>query len=111
MKYNLRKFQEGGAMPPQEPAPAGPEAGAAPGGAPAGAPAGPEGGAEGGDPLTQLLQMSMQALQSQDCQAAMAVCQALVQLAQQSQGAPQEQPAPEGEPVYRRGGKLARVIK
>lgn len=107
MKYNFRKFQEGGAMPPQEQAPTG----AAPGGAPAGAPAGPEGGAEGGDPLEQLLQMSMQALQSQDCQAAMAVCQALVQLAQQSQGAPQEQPAPEGEPVYRRGGKLARVIK
>jgi len=104
MKFKTLKFQEGGAMPPQE-APAGaPEAGQA------GAPA--EGGPEAGgqDPLMQLVQMSMQALQSQDCQAAMAVCQAFVQLAQQ-QGGAEQQPEPQGEPVYRRGGKLARLIK
>jgi hypothetical protein len=58
MKFKTLKFQEGGAMPPQE-APAGaPEAGGAPAGAPA------EGGPEAGgqDPLMQLVQMSMQAL-------------------------------------------------
>jgi len=54
--------------------------------------------------------MSMQALQSQDCQAAMAVCQAFVQLAQQ-QGGGAEQPEPQGEPVYKQGGKFARLIK
>lgn len=106
MKFKTLKFQEGGAMPPQE-APAGaPEAGGAPAGAPA------EGGPEAGgqDPLMQLVQMSMQALQSQDCQAAMAVCQAFVQLAQQ-QGGGAEQPEPQGEPVYKKGGKFARLIK
>lgn len=104
MKFKTLKFQEGGAVPPQE-APAGaPEAGGAPAGAPAEAEAG------GQDPLMQLVQMSMQALQSQDCQAAMAVCQAFVQLAQQ-QGGGAEQPEPQGEPVYKQGGKFARLIK
>ena len=104
MKFKTLKFQEGGAVPPQE-APAGtPEAGGAPAGAPA------EGEAGGQDPLMQLVQMSMQALQSQDCQAAMAVCQAFVQLAQQ-QGGGAEQPEPQGEPVYKKGGKFARLIK
>lgn len=102
MKFKTLKFQEGGAMPPQTAPMGAPEAG----GAPAEAPAGPEAG--GQDPLQQLVQMSMQALQSQDCQAAMAVCQAFVQLAQQ-QGAPAEEP--QGEPVYKKGGKFARLIK
>lgn len=100
MKIKTLKFQEGGAMPQQEAAPE----------AQAGAPV--EGGPEAGgqDPLMQLVQMSMQALQSQDCQAAMAVCQAFVQLAQQ-QGGAEQQPEPQGEPVYRKGGKFARLIK
>lgn len=90
---NARKFQEGGAMMPEE----------GMGGAPEGEmPA--EGGApqQGGDPLMQLAEMSAQALQAQDCQMAMQVCEAFLQLIQQAQGggAPQEQP------VYRRGGKL-----
>ena len=100
MKFKTLKFQEGGAIPPQEAPTGAPEAG--------GAPAGPEAG--GQDPLMQLVQMSMQALQSQDCQAAMAVCQAFVQLAQQ-QGGAEQQPEPQGEPVYKKGGKFARLIK
>ena len=103
---NVYKFQDGGAMPAEGPAPEemGPE------GMPAEAPAGPE---AGGDPLMQIAQMAMQALQSQDCNAAMQVCEAFVQLIQQAQGggAPQEAPAPEGEPVFRKGGKLARYVK
>ena len=64
-----RKFQDGGAMPPE----------GAPVEAPAeGAPA-PE---QGGDPLTQILQVAAMALQNQDCEAAMAVCQAFIELAQ-----------------------------
>lgn len=89
-----RKFQEGGAMPA---------------GAPAAAPQGGE------DPMAMLIQGAQQAVQSQDCQIAMQVCQMLLELA--GGGAPAEAapaeaaPAPaEGEPVYRRGGRLVRRI-
>lgn len=96
-KKILSKFQEGGAMP------AGPE-GAAPQEAPA------EGGApegQGGDPMAEILQVAAQAVESQNCDAAMAVCQALMQLAQGAQGG--EAPA-EGQPVYRRGGRLVKRV-
>ena len=88
------KFQEGGAMP----------AGAAP--------QGPEGGQ---DPMAMLIQGAQQAVQAQDCQIAMQVCQMLLELAGGgAEAAPAESaPAPEaaqGEPVYRRGGKLLRRI-
>lgn len=59
---------------------------------------------EGGDPTQQILEVAAQALQNQDCQAAMAVCQALIQMVQG--GAPQEAPAGQ-EPVYRAGGRLS----
>lgn len=103
MKIALRKFQEGGPMKPQE----------APQGAPA--PEGQEGAPtpQGGeDPIAQIAQVAMQAIQNQDCEAAMAVCQAFIQMIQQQGqgGAPEEQ-APEGEPVYKAGGKLVGRIK
>ena len=110
MKIGLRKFQQGGPMGPE----AAPTAGAAPveqvpaeGGAPE------EGGmpAEGQDPIMQIAQVAMQALQTQDCEAAMAVCQAFIQLIQQSQGGAPEEAAPAGEPVYRAGGKLVGRIR
>lgn len=88
------KFQEGGAMPA---------------GAPAAAPQGGE------DPMAMLMQGAQQAVEAQDCQIAMQVCQMLLELA--GGGAPAEAapaeaaPAPaEGEPVYRRGGRLVRRI-
>ena len=76
--------------------------------APAGAPAGGE------DPMMQILQVAMQAVQSNNCEAALAVCQALVQLAQGGAGgsAPEEAApaeAPAEEPVYARYG--ARLIR
>ena len=89
------KFQEGGAMPA---------------GAPAAAPQGGE------DPMAMLMQGAEQALQTQDCQIAMQVCQMLLELAgggaAPAEAAPAEAaPAPaEGEPVYRRGGRLVRRI-
>ena len=60
--------------------------------------------AEGGgqDPMAQLLEAAAQAVQTQDGQLALQVCQALVEMAGGGQ------PAPEQEPVYRRGGKLVR---
>lgn len=85
-------FQEGGAMP---------------------APAqGPQGGE---DPMAMLIQGANQALQAQDCEIAMQVCQMLVELAgggAPAEAAPQEAaPAPaESQPVYRRGGRLLRRI-
>lgn len=98
MEYKfIKKFQDGGAMAP-EAAPQGAEQGGAPA----------EQGAEQ-DPMAMLLQAAAQALQNQDCNMAMQVCQALVQLAQQGQGggAPEEA----GQPVYKKGGKLVRRIK
>lgn len=88
----IKRFQEGGPMeaPMEEGAPM------------EGAPA-PEQGGE--DPMMQVLQIAQQALQEQNCEAAMAVCQALLQLAQ---GGGQEAPAE--EPTYaRRGARLVRV--
>ena len=81
---------------------------------PAGAaPQGPEGGQ---DPTAMLMQGAEQALQAQDCEIAMQVCQMLLELAgggaAPAEAAPAEAaPAPaEGEPVYRRGGRLVRRI-
>ena len=88
MKVNIKKFQEGGAMAPQA--------------APAQDPA-----AAQQDPMMQLAQMAAQALQSQDGNMAMQVCQVLMQALQQSPAPAEAQPA---EPVYRRGGTLLRRI-
>lgn len=91
MKVKTFKFQEGGA-------------------APAGAPQGAQ------DPMAVLIQGAQQAVQSNDCQVALQVCQMLLELTQQAapaQAAPAETAAPapaEGEPVYRMGGKLSRRI-
>lgn len=97
MRIKARKFQEGGPMPAEE-APM--EQAPAEGGAPAGG--SPE------DALMQMAQLAMQALQNQDCQAAMAVCQAFVEMIQAQQGGGGA--APE-EPVYRAGGRLVRRIR
>lgn len=95
MEIKFRKFQQGGAMPEQG-VPAEPQAQEAPAGAE--------------DPMMQLIQAAAQALQGQDCNLAMQVCQALVQLVQSSQDG--AAPAPEEtEPVYRRGGTLVRRIR
>ena len=91
---NVMKFQEGGAMAPQA-APAEPQEAQAPAGA-----GSPE------EMLMQIAQTAMQALQNQDCDSAMAVCQAFVQMIQEQQSSAAE-PA---EPVYRAGGKLVRRI-
>ena len=92
MKLKVQKFQEGGAMPTEE-APREQEAPVQSGG--------PE------DAIMQMAQLAMQALQNQDCESAMAVCQAFVEMIQAQQGGGA---APE-EPVYRAGGKLVRRIR
>lgn len=83
----IKKFQQGGAI-PAEAAPVAPEAA-------------PEAAQQ--DPIAMLAEMSMQALETQDCQIAMQVCEGFVSLIQQMQGG-----APAQEPVFRRGGKMLR---
>lgn len=111
----VRKFQDGGAMAADDQAAMeqAPEQGGAPeeAGAPAPqqgpAPQGPQQGPQ--DPIAMIAQAAAQALQTQDCQLAMQVCQAFLQIIQQMQGsggAPEQ-----GAPVYRKGGKLAYRIK
>ena len=94
----VSKFQEGGAIPAGESTTA--EA-AAP--TPTGAPA--EAGTQ--DPMMQIAQVAAQALQTNDCQAAMAVCQAFVELVAQAVGAGRPQGEMPAEPVMaKRGAKL-----
>lgn len=106
-----RKFQQGGPVD----APAGGEGEPmsqeeAPEEAPEeGAPEEQQGGSEQ-DPMMQLAQMFSQGLQNQDCQMLMQGAQMFLQLLQQSQGGGEQQ-APQGEPVFRRGGRLAYRIK
>lgn len=107
-----RKFQQGG---PVE-APVGAEAGEQmpeEGGTPEEEQMPEEGVPEGGgeqDPMMQLAQMFAQGLQNQDCQMLMQGAQMFLQLLQQSQGGEQPQ-EPQGEPVFRRGGRLAYRIR
>ena len=110
MDIYLRKFQDGGAMDQQQ-APEPQDQGGAP--EQVGAPA-DEGGEQpqgGQDPVMQIAQVAMQAIQNKDCEAAMSVCQAFIQLIQQNQGGAPEEQAPQGEPVYRAGGKLVGRIR
>lgn len=82
------KFQEGGQMPAGAPAPGG-----------------------GQDPMAMLMQGAQQAVQAQDCEIAMQVCQMLLELAGGAPAPAEGAAAPaEGEPVYRNGGKLLRRI-
>lgn len=91
VKNYVPMFQEGGAMPAE---------------APQGAETMPQ--EQGGDPVTELADMAVQALQGQDCETALAVCEGYIQLVQEMAGGGEAAPeaAPEGEPVYRAGGKL-----
>lgn len=90
----LRKFQEGGAAPAPEQA-------------------APQGGGE--DPTAMLMQGAQQAVQNQDCQIAIQVCQMILEMlggggAPAEGGVPEGAPAEEGQPVYRRGGRLIRRV-
>lgn len=99
----VQKFQMGGPVQPTAPA----EEPTQTGGAPVQEQSPEQGGEQ--DPMVILAQMSAQAIQSQDCQMAMQVCQAFLEIMQQMQGgAPEE---PQGEPVFRKGGVLVRRIK
>ena len=94
MKFkNIGKFQEGGAMSPQDPA-------AAQG---------------GGDPMQEILMGCQQAVETQDCQIALQVCQVMLEMAGGATAPAEAAPAPApeeaaSEPVYRKGGILVRRV-
>jgi hypothetical protein len=93
----IREYQEGGNMPS---APA------------TGAPAGPEGGQ---DPIMQIADIFAQGLQSGDCNMLAQGAQMFIQLISQAmnQAGPQGpvDQAPEGEPVFKKGGKIVKRKK
>lgn len=98
-----KKFQQGG---PVEAPADGAEAPVSQEEAP-GEPAPEEEGQE--NPMMQLAQVFAQGLQNQDCQMLAQGAQMFLQLVEQSQGGGAEEP--QGEPVFRRGGRLAYRIK
>ena len=102
MKFNIKndelkqllKFQEGGEMTE----------------APAEVPA--EAPEQGGSPEEQILQAAAQAVQTQDCQLGLQVCQILLEMAGGGGSAQPAPAAPEGqEPVYRKGGRLVKWVR
>lgn len=96
IQSKISRFQQGGAAPvPQDPAAGGALAEGAPE------------GAQAGNPMEQILQVAAQAVQTGNCEAALAVCQTLMSAAQGGMG-PRE--APQEEPTFaRNGSKLRRV--
>lgn len=60
------------------------------------------------DPLMMIAEIFMQGLQTQNCEMLAQGAQAFLQLLQQAQGGGAEPvgAAPEGEPVFKKGGKL-----
>ena len=61
----------------------------------------------GGSPEEQLMMACQQAVETQNCELALQVCQAVMQM--MGGGAPAAPEAP-GAPVYKKGGKLSRWI-
>lgn len=104
IKTNVQFLQEGGPMGAQtNDTSAAPAGNTAEGG---NAPQGED------DALLMLAQMAAQALQNNDGQMALEVCQGFLQLVQQMAGeAGGPETAPQGEPVYRKGGKFVGRIK
>lgn len=61
-----------------------------------------------GDPLMEIAQIFMQGLQTQNCELLAQGAQAFLMLLQQAQGEAQQAPIgePQGEPVFKKGGKI-----
>lgn len=93
LRRNISKFQEGGAMPMEDPA-------MAEGQTMTEGPA-PQGG---GDPIEELIMAAMQAVETQDCEVALGVCQVLAELAMQQGGGD----APQEPQFAKQGAKLVR---
>lgn len=89
LKKPVKKFQQGG---------------------PVGEPTAPVQGGSQEDPMAQLVQIFAEGLQNQDCQALAQGAEMFLQMVQQASGQqmPQEE---QGEPVFKKGGRLSYRIK
>lgn len=96
----IKKYQMGGEMPAGAPAPGAVPAEAAP--APAQA---------GGDPLMEIAQLFAQGLQTGDCNLLAQGAEAFLMLLQQASAPAPMEAAPQGQPVFKKGGKLVRRKK
>lgn len=90
-----RKFQDGGAIED-------PNAAAMAGGMPADASMAAQGG--GQDPMGMIIELFVQGLQAQNCEALAQGAQLFLQLVQQAQGGAEAAPA--GQPVFAKGGRI-----
>ena len=100
MKVNVKKFQAGGPMPEEAGAPMPAEVGA---------PAPEQGGAADQEAamMEQLYQMAGEIIQQMGPEAAAMLAQAIMEMLQGG-GGQAPMPAPEEQPVYRKGGVLVR---
>lgn len=106
IKSRVPKFQQGGMTPTA----AGDEAAMQPSSVPVDQ-AGNSAAGQEMDPIMQLVQLAQQALQTGDGQLALQVCEgflALVQAMASDAGSSQE--APQGEPIFKAGGKIVRRV-
>ncbi len=93
-EYKVKKLQAGG-MPAEAPMEQGP----------------PQGG--GGDPVMELMQAGMQALETQDCETGFQVLAAMLELiggAMQGEGGAPPAMEMGGPVIYKKGGKISAVV-
>lgn len=106
-KYNApRKFQEGGVM-PADPAAMGGDPAMMQEGAPQGA---PQGGGEDAM-MQQVAQVAQEIISSMGPEAAMMLAQVIMEMVQGGGGQAPVGQAPEGEPIFKRGGKICGRLK
>lgn len=63
------------------------------------------------DPLLKIAEMFMQGLQAGDCNLLAQGAEAFLSLLQQAQGPAPVEAAPQGQPVFKKGGKLLKRKK
>lgn len=93
----IKKYQMGGEMPAGAPAPGVAPVEAAPASAPAQA---------GGDPLMEIAQLFAQGLQTGDCNLLAQGAEAFLMLLQQASAPAPMDAAPQGQPVFKKGGRI-----
>lgn len=89
----IKKYQMGGEMPTGTPAPAAVEA------------------APANDPLMEVAQMFMTGLQNGDCNLLAQGAEVFLMLLQQASAPAPMEAVPQGQPVFKKGGKVKRVKK
>jgi hypothetical protein len=89
----IKKFQMGGEMPTNTPAPAPTEA------------------AQANDPLMEIAQIFMTGLQNGDCNLLAQGAEAFLMLLQQASAPAPMEAVPQGQPIFKKGGKVKRVKK